>query len=201
VWVLIQARWPFRPPQRALRVWEVPPRWLGSALAKELSGGIAESVAAVATEQATAQAAATGLGQIAASSLQAAAALQALAASSTAGGGSSFGVGVGQAASVAFMAGGGRPTGLTVVGEQGPELFRPDVPGTIIPFRETTRILERAAEGGGGRNTRQVDRSITINSPLIVVEGGGGSVEMGLSEQTIGKAEERLQEMMLRLQG
>jgi hypothetical protein len=169
----------------------------GGALAKELSGGIAESVAAVASEQATAHAAATGLGQVAASSFQAAAALQALAAS----GGGGFGIsGAAQAASIGFAATGGRRMGLTVVGEEGPELLNFDRPGTIIPFRETTRILERAAEGGGG-SVRQGDRIINLNSPLIVVEGGAGGADVGMSEQTIGQAEERLQEMLLRLRG
>ena len=34
------------------------------------------------------------------------------------------------------MAGGGRPTGPTIVGEQGPEVFVPDVPGSIVPMAQ-----------------------------------------------------------------
>jgi hypothetical protein len=42
------------------------------------------------------------------------------------------------------MAGGGRPAGPTLVGEHGPEIFTPDVPGTISPMASPGRLSDPA---------------------------------------------------------
>ena len=139
-------------------------------LGTDLVGGVAQSVAAAAGEQAATQAASSGLATLATSAFQASAALTALAASGG-GAGGGFGVqGIGSAISmIPARAQGGPLRGLGLVGEEGPELFRPDEPGTIVPARETARILERmAASSGGGGN------SVTINGPLATVRVRGG---------------------------
>lgn len=63
-----------------------------------------------------------------------------------------------------FATGGRPPVGLDViVGEEGPELFRADRPGTIMPAAQTAAIMQ----GGGG---------LTVNMPAITINGGGGGV-------------------------
>jgi hypothetical protein len=44
---------------------------------------------------------------------------------------------------------GGRPTGLSIVGERGPELFMPDGPGTIIPNHNLDRTVSGLKRAGG----------------------------------------------------
>ena len=125
------------------------------------------------------------------------------------GGGASL---IGQAAIPGF-ADGGRPTPgkLSIVGEEGPELFLPDTSGTVIP--NDAFAAARGAMGGsrggstsedGGLNSDSVIRSFSENSNSITmtnsymrersmeresmaVMGGGGS--MVIEAQVINNVE------------
>lgn len=64
------------------------------------------------------------------------------------------------------MAKGGRPRGLTLVGELGPELFVPDTPGTIVPASQTANYMRamanvRPADIRGGDNY-----NINVTGPM-----------------------------------
>lgn len=83
---------------------------------------------------------------------------------------------------------GGKPKAgeLWVVGEQGWEFFRPDVPGTIIPHRKSVDMLRnmapvRTVPTGGG-----VNNVTTNNSTVLTVNFNGGdnrqNLRMRLSE-------------------
>jgi len=83
---------------------------------------------------------------------------------------------------------GGKPKAdeLWVVGEQGWEFFRPDVPGTIIPHRKSVDMLRqmspaRTVPAGGG-----VNNNTTNNSTVLTVNFNGGdnrqNLRMRLSE-------------------
>jgi len=83
---------------------------------------------------------------------------------------------------------GGKPKAdeLWVVGEQGWEFFRPNVPGTIIPHRKSVDMLRnmapaRTVPAGGG-----VNNNTTNNSTVLTVNFNGGdnrqNLRMRLSE-------------------
>jgi phage-related protein len=80
--------------------------------------------------------------------------------------------------SIPKMANGGRPTGPTIVGERGPEMFVPDGPGSIVPLRG-------GGMGGGGTTHVTVDFSGVSSDALINalrqgVKIRGGNVQTAL---------------------
>jgi len=87
------------------------------------------------------------------------------------------------------MAGGGRPTGPTVVGEDGPEVFVPDRPGTVVNNDEVRRYLRATTQdypkfGPGG---------IPVNPEAFTAAVGGwpesGNVEDRRPERAAAEAE------------
>jgi phage-related protein len=55
------------------------------------------------------------------------------------------------------FAGGGRPSGLSIVGENGPELFVPDVPGTILSHGASVALSRRL--GGASSSSRAAEKA------------------------------------------
>jgi len=66
------------------------------------------------------------------------------------------------------FAGGGEPTGLSLVGEEGPELFIPHTPGTIVPNHALSNL--------GGTTTNVIDARGT--DPAMVHE----AVQRGMAQ-------------------
>ena len=76
------------------------------------------------------------------------------------------------------FASGGDPTGPSIVGEQGPELFMPKGPGTIVPSSLTTQL---AKSGGGGAPNitqniiNQSSQPVTAQPPQVNYDEEGRS--------------------------
>jgi phage-related protein len=94
----------------------------------------------------------------------------------------SFGIGPFHTPGVDFtipkmMANGGRPTGPTIVGERGAEMFVPDGPGTIVPLRG-------GGFGGGGTHVTVdfsgVSSDALINALRQGIKIRGGNVQTAL---------------------
>lgn len=77
------------------------------------------------------------------------------------------------------MANGGRPTGPTLVGERGPEMFMPDGPGTIVPMRG-------GQTGASGVTHVTVDFSGVSTDALINALRQGVKIRGGNVQTTLG---------------
>jgi phage-related protein len=80
------------------------------------------------------------------------------------------------------MANGGRPTGPTLVGERGPEMFMPDGPGAIVPMRGGP------GPGGGGSTHVTVDFSGVSNDALVNALRQGVRLRGGNAQLVLGVA-------------
>jgi hypothetical protein len=61
------------------------------------------------------------------------------------------------------FAAGGRPSGLSIIGENGPELWKPDGPGTIIPNSGLNNAFRNLKGAGGDRHHHY---NITVNGRM-----------------------------------
>jgi len=65
------------------------------------------------------------------------------------------------------FASGGRPRGLSLVGEQGPELFMPDAPGTIIPAGSTASFMRSIGNMRPANDGRPVMGPVHFHFPGV----------------------------------
>ncbi|UYO55706.1 phage tail tape measure protein [Rhodopseudomonas palustris] len=95
----------------------------------------------------------------------------------------SGGGGGGGAVDGARAAGGPVGAGRTyLVGERGPELFRPRIPGSIVPAMQTARLLSERSGGSGGGGNRTVSAP-TTNNVTINVSGSPGQSAAELARE------------------